>query len=247
LAQPLHVFHDPPLDGPTNMARDQHLLHAADLRSAALRLYAWDPPTISLGYFQRCADLDQLPDDVRELAVVRRQTGGGAILHDREITYCLVVDDSLDIARQAPAALYNLVHGAWRDALGEDVPGVEVAPQTLPFPSPRTGPFFCFQKPGQTDLILGPDKILGSAQRRTPGRVLQHGSLLLARRFDAHPGGHLGGPSPETLARWTAAFVAVLATRLELEPQPATWSPDRLADVATRRETFSSAEWTRRR
>ena len=245
--QPLYTFRDPPLDGPTNMARDEHLLHSDELRPASLRIYAWSPPTISLGYFQRFADVAALPDDVRDLAVVRRPTGGGAILHDREITYCLVVDDSLPIARQAPAALYELAHRCWRDAIAAHEPRVEIAPDTLPFPSPRTGPFFCFQKPGQTDLVVAGDKLLGSAQRRVRGRVLQHGSLLLGRRFASHPGTHLHDPSSEVTDRWIAAFVAGLATALNLTPQPSDWSDDQLADAARRRARYAGDEWTQLR
>ena len=110
----LHILRDPALDGPTNMARDEHLLHSAPLRPAVLRLYAWTPPTISLGYFQRYADVAGLPADLRDLPVVRRITGGGAILHDREVTYSLVLDNSVPVATQTPLALYQLVHECWR-------------------------------------------------------------------------------------------------------------------------------------
>lgn len=245
--RPLFVFRDGPQDGPTNMARDEHLLHEEAVRPAALRLYAWSPPTLSLGYFQRYADVARLPAEVRGLAVVRRPTGGGAILHDREITYCLVVDDTLAVGRQAPAALYRLVHAAWRDALAADLPAVAIAPDSFPFPTPRGGPFFCFQKPARTDLVVGGDKLAGSAQRRIPGRVLQHGSLLLGRRFAAHPGAHLGDPPGPTVERWVAAFVAGLAAALGLAPRPAAWTDEQLEDVARRRARYAGEEWTRRR
>jgi lipoate-protein ligase A len=229
------------------MARDEHLLHSPTLRPAALRIYAWFPPTISLGYFQRYDDVDHLPDEVRGLPIVRRPTGGGAILHDREVTYCLIVDDSLPVARQAPAVLYRLAHGCWRDAIAGDQPGARLAPDSFPFPSPRSGPFFCFEKPGQTDLLLGDQKLLGSAQRRTPGRILQHGSLLLGRRFAAHPGTHLGEPPGALVERWIAAFIAALAAALQLEPRPAAWSDEQLADVAERRQRYAGEDWTRLR
>ncbi len=116
----LHVFRDGAHDGPTNMARDEHLLYSNAFRPASLRIYGWSPPTISLGYFQSIAEVGKLPEDVRSLAVVRRTTGGGAILHDREITYCLVVDDSIPIARRAPAELYRVVHECWRKVLAAD-------------------------------------------------------------------------------------------------------------------------------
>jgi hypothetical protein len=93
-------------------------------------------------------------------------------------------------------------------------------------------------------LVLEGEKLVGSAQRRIPGRVLQHGSLLLAQRFATHPGASLGQPSAEAVARWTAAFVAGLATALELLPQPAQWSAAGLADVAGRRHKYAGPAWT---
>jgi lipoate-protein ligase A len=242
----LCVLRDPALDGPTNMARDEHLLYSERLRPAAVRIYSWSPPTVSLGYFQRHDELAQLPPELRELAVVRRTTGGGAILHDREVTYCLVIDDRLPAACRAPATLYRLVHECWRDAIGADGLQTELAPDSLPFPAPRGGPFFCFEKPGRTDLILGERKLLGSAQRRIPGRVLQHGSLLLGQRFAAHPGADLGQPPAEEVERWTEAFLTCLAAALSLEPCPTTWSAGELADIEQRRARYNSEAWTRR-
>ncbi|MBU0639197.1 MAG: hypothetical protein KKB50_10065 [Planctomycetes bacterium] len=244
---PLHILHDPPLDGPSNMARDEHLLHTEALRPAALRLYAWMPATISLGYFQQSGQIERLPADMRGLPVVRRQTGGGAILHDCEITYCLVVDDTLDITRESPLALYRLAHGCWRTALEVGGPACALAPESYPMPSPRGGPFFCFEKPGQTDLVVGAEKLLGSAQRRIRGRVLQHGSLLLGRRIASHPGVDLGQPPPELVQAWCVAFVRELAAALKLEPQAATWTAAQLADVERRRRRYSSDEWTKRK
>ncbi|MBW7903950.1 MAG: lipoate--protein ligase family protein [Phycisphaerae bacterium] len=243
----LHVFVDGPCDGPTNMARDEHLLTSLELCPAALRLYGWSTATISLGYFQRYDELSKLDERLRALPVVRRLTGGGAILHDRELTYCLVVDGSLPVAHQAPAALYALAHGVWRDVLaGAGIP-TELAPDELPFPSPRTGPFFCFERPGRTDLLLKGGKVLGSAQRRTAGRVLQHGSLLLGRRYDAHPGADLGDPDAASVARWRDAFAGGIARALGLVETPARWTSAALADVETRRAVYAGHAWLRRR
>jgi lipoate-protein ligase A len=247
MSRALYVFQDPALDGPTNMARDEHLLYSEVCRPAAIRAYGWSPPTISLGCFQRFARVAALPDELRDLSVVRRPTGGGAILHDREVTYCLILDDSLPIARGAPAELYRFVHKLWREALEADGQHSEVASEELPFPSPRNGPFFCFQKPGRTDLIVGGDKLLGSAQRRIPGRVLQHGSLLLGRRFAAHPGADLGEPGPERVARWIEGFLDRLARGLLLEPRPGAWKRAQSADIKKRRQHYASDAWTRRR
>lgn len=243
----LRVLIDQPLDGPTNMARDEHLLSSDDWRPAVLRVYGWTPPTLSLGYFQCFADVARLPAELRALPVVRRTTGGGAILHDLEITYCLVLDETIPIARQSPVALYELAHRCWRDALAPEGLRAELAPDDFPLPTPRTGPFFCFEKPGRTDLVVGDRKLLGSAQRRVEGRVLQHGSLMLGQRFRSHPGADLGQPSPQTVAQWCDRFVAALAAALALTPRQTAWTAAQLADVALRREKYAGDAWTRRR
>ncbi|QOJ13706.1 MAG: lipoate--protein ligase [Planctomycetia bacterium] len=243
----LHLLNDGALDGPENMARDEQLLHDQSLRPAVLRMYEWEPATLSLGYFQRIADARTLADRLPGVPVVRRQTGGGAILHDRELTYCLVADDSLDAARRGPTALYELVHEAWRAVLDPECAGMELAPEHMPLPTPRSGPFFCFEKPGRTDLLIGHEKVLGSAQRRIPGRVLQHGSLILGRRFSVHPGAHLNDPSALTVAAWRARFADELAGRLGLRVAAAAWSAAALADAARRREKYAGAAWTEMR
>ena len=242
----LYVLRDPPLDGPTNMARDEHLLHSESLRPGALRIYGWDPPTLSLGCFQRYDEIARLPAELRNLPIVRRLTGGGALLHDREVTYCLGLDDSVPIARQPPVALYRLAHDAWRAALAQHGQFAEMAPDSAPLPTPRTGPFFCFARPGRTDLVVAGKKLLGSAQRRMRGRVLQHGSLLLGQRFASHPGADLGGPTAETVISWIEAFIANLAMTLRLEGQAQHWTPEELADVQSRRARYAGPEWTQR-
>jgi hypothetical protein len=163
------------------------------------------------------------------------------------VTYCLVIDDTLPIARQAPVELYRLVHTFWREALAESGTHCEVAPEHYPFPSPRNGPFFCFQEPGRTDLVVRGEKLLGSAQRRIPGRVLQHGSLLLGRRFAAHPGANLGEPGPQEVETWIDGFLDRLAHGLTLERRDAGWNSDQAADIERRRQHYAADAWTRRR
>ena len=89
--------------------------------------------------------------------------------------------------------------------------------------------------------------MLGSAQRRLPGRVLQHGSLLLGQRFASHPGVDLGEPPAEVVARWIERFLERLAAALELEPRVTDWSAAQLADVAERRARYAGREWTEKR
>ncbi len=91
--------------------------------------------------------------------------------------------------------------------------------------------------------MVGEAKLLGSAQRRIPGCVMQHGSLILDRRFDAHPGTHLHNPPAEQVAGWIDAFVTRVAERLGLLAAAGEWTPTALADVAERRRKFAGNEW----
>src|SRR5262245_22040097 len=100
---------DSPSPGAWNMAVDEVLLvDAAENNVATLRFYGWNEPTLSLGYFQRYEDRQQHAAS-RECAIVRRQTGGGAILHDRELTYSLVLPPRHPFAKQNEK-LYQAVH-----------------------------------------------------------------------------------------------------------------------------------------
>ncbi|MGE3180510.1 MAG: hypothetical protein AB7N71_02690, partial [Phycisphaerae bacterium] len=140
--------------------------------------------------------------------------------------------------------LYALVHRLWSDVLAASNLTTSLAPDNFPLPTPRTGPFFCFEKPGRTDVLFNGRKLLGSAQRRIPQRVLQHGSLLLSNRCAAHPGADLGLASDEVAESWCSAFAALLAEKLQLRLQRASWSESQLADVEIRRGRFADANWT---
>ncbi len=243
----LAIFLDPALDGATNMARDECLLYDLDIAPAALRLYSWEPATLSLGYFQRLGDLSTQPADIRALPIVRRTTGGGAILHDLEITYALVVDDTLPLGRVAPTGLYQLAHQAWAEVLRAAGVTCETAPDDAPLPSPRSGPFFCFETPGRTDLLLNGRKLLGSSQRRIPGRVLQHGSLMLDQRYAAHPGARLPEAARVDVEAWGQSFGSRVAHGLGLRPATRAWTGRQKTDVEARRARYASPEWTAKR
>jgi lipoate-protein ligase A len=109
--------------------------------------------------------------------MVRRVTGGGAILHDRELTYSLIIPRGHRLA-VAHADLYRHFHDAVRAALRDW--GIDATLQTESN-STLSSRFLCFERRTPGDILLGGYKIGGSAQRRRGGAVLQHGSILLAR------------------------------------------------------------------
>lgn len=163
--------------GASQMALDEALLESAEGQGTAIvRTYEWAEPTLSLGYFQPFAAVEA-DARWRNAAVVRRPTGGGAIWHDHDLTYAVVLPRAHRLSRE-PRSLYLTVHQAlveWLRALGAAVSVRGDAPK------PAARPFLCFEDRDPEDVVLGGGKVIGSAQRRRHGAVLQHGSLLLAR------------------------------------------------------------------
>jgi len=169
-------------DGPANMALDEALLDfvASQDGAAFVRTYGWTSPTLSLGYFQNLAEARADPR-WREVPIVRRLSGGGAIWHHHEVTYAVVVPASHPLARPS-TRLYRAVHAAIADTLVDL--GVRASPRGDAVDSrdcERTRPFLCFTDRNPEDIVTYGVKIVGSAQRRRRGAVLQHGSVLLAR------------------------------------------------------------------
>lgn len=155
---------------------------ASDPESAVwLRFYEWEEPTLSLGYFQRLADRTENASS-SGCPVVRRPSGGGAIVHDRELTYSLVVPAVHPLACNTQH-LYDLLHTTLIAALADFGVGAYLCVER------ENRPFLCFLRRAVGDVLLSnaqistsrqTAKICGSAQRRRHGAVLQHGSILLA-------------------------------------------------------------------
>ncbi|HUG91443.1 MAG TPA: hypothetical protein VML55_11445 [Planctomycetaceae bacterium] len=172
---PGRILIDPqPSTGAWNMAVDEVLLEAAIERNAmSVRWYGWREATVSLGYFQQEA-ANRSPG-LAALPVVRRLTGGGAILHHRELTYSCALPAGHALARD-PLRLYDAVHRAIIAVLA--VQGVRADLRGAAAVGGHE-PFLCFGRGDPRDVLVGGYKVLGSAQRRRRGAVLQHGSLLL--------------------------------------------------------------------
>jgi lipoyl(octanoyl) transferase len=157
-----------------NMGLDEALLGSASA-PPTVRFYTWRPDTLSLGYFQRVADV---PGAERAGALVRRITGGGAIHHKSELTFSLAFDLAHPLYSGAVASSYERVHALIAAALLEF--GVEAAQRgerALASDQPETG--MCFHHSTALDLAWDGRKGVGSAQRRRGGRVLHHGSIKL--------------------------------------------------------------------
>lgn len=158
------------------MALDHALMaRARRTGETVLRIYAWASPVLSLGRNQRARgvyDDDEL--ERRGVSVVRRPTGGRALLHHREITYSVTAPAS---ATELLSATYSRVNALLTDALASL--GV---PATLAVPDVRArlpGTTPCFAEPAKGEIVVGGRKLAGSAQWRDDGALLQHGAIIV--------------------------------------------------------------------
>ncbi len=241
------VLHDPALDGPTNMARDEALMHGVGSLASAptLRLYQWATPTLSLGYFQPFADTSLLSEPVADLPIVRRLTGGGAILHDLELTYSVAIPVDHPLVHGKPNELYRLMHEAVTAALAGL--GVMAVPcGTTDDSGPRRGPFFCFARRHEFDLLVGADKIVGSAQRRTREAILQHGSIVVANRFAEQPTASLSLPPDQAMRALRSSLAGQFGGVTNETLEPGKWTDAELASAQSLHAKYAGSAWTRR-
>ena len=209
-----------------------------------MRLYTWRPDALSLGYFQRYADV---PATERASAVVRRLTGGGAIHHVAELTFSIAAPQAHPLYRGAVSASYERVHEILREALGRV--GVRASARgERPLASDRAETGLCFHHSTALDLAWGGAKGVGSAQRRARGRVLHHGSIKLGPSpvetgiACVDPAGE--GPAPEELGE---VLCAVLASRAGARLEAGEPADDELLHAYRRADFFASDEFVRRR
>ena len=263
---PCRLIVDPPQSGAWNMAVDEALLtEAATEGLATLRFYEWSEPTLSLGYFQKYADRAQHPASA-SAAVVRRQSGGGAILHDHELTYSLALPRKHSLVLDAQR-LYMTVHEVIATVLRNTLPQVH-SPRSLRFAEQvevdkkKTEPFLCFQRRSAGDLVFiaklsnqvaDNHKIVGSAQRRSRGAVLQHGSILLWRSEFGPELAGLGDLCDNALATTclTSELSAQLLQALDLDEQGETCERKlgnrcRALAARLRDEKYGNRVWTQK-
>jgi len=219
------------------MAADEALMQAqgdAD-RLPTIRLYSWQPACVSIGYFQRAGgEVDLEACAQAGVDVVRRPTGGRAVLHDDEITYSVTIRQEL-----LPGGVLETYQRLSQGILqGLRYLGIEGELARLTHQSRSSGPesaatspraetaggsrAACFDSPSWYETLVGGRKIIGSAQTRAAGVILQHGSLLLS--FAAEPlAALLRAPSAAArarLARHLDRRVTSVSEQLGRRPRP---------------------------
>jgi lipoate-protein ligase A len=262
------VIIHPAADGALNMAIDEAILEsmAAGHAPATLRFFAWEPPCLSLGYGQPASDADSGRLAARGWEMVRRATGGRAILHTDELTYSVVapineprveggvVESYRRLSQGLLAGLQRLGVGADADRRAEGVP--------------KPANPVCFEVPSDYEITANGKKLIGSAQTRRRGAVLQHGSLPLygdiaricdvlvlpdeaareaARKRVRRRAATLEEVLGERveMARVVEAMMSGFATALNLELQEGSLGPDEQRRAETlRAEKYATLRWT---
>lgn len=167
-----------------NMAMDEALLNFVSRGEIdpVVRFYTWNPATLSVGYFQRLKkeiDIDKVKE--KGFGLVRRQTGGRGVLHDKELTYSVIVPESHPNMPSTITEAYRVISEGLLEGfklLRFDayfaIPRSKEEREKLK--QPRSA--VCFDAPSWYELVVEGRKIAGSAQTRQKGVILQHGSLL---------------------------------------------------------------------
>jgi lipoate-protein ligase A len=226
--------------GPFQMAADEALLNSAvQQRMASLRFYTWNVPTLSLGYFQPHTE------HFANVAWLRRQTGGAAILHHLEWTYALALpsgapwhDSESWICR-----FHHVIQRALREF------GV-VSHAVVCGEEQKLGPVLCFlhQTPG--DVLMNGHKVVGSAQRRPHGAMLQHGSILLQQSPHTPnlPGiENLSGKSIK-MGDLKNTILAEFKKEIQQPLEESDWTEaERTLTETLKRDKYGAAEWNEKR
>ena len=179
MSYPFRIIFDEHYDGVTNMARDEAISHAVSsgAQLPTLRFYGWQPPAISLGQSQRIRTVDEVASRADGVDVVRRPTGGLAILHTDELTYSLSLPIQHPIAEGDVMTSYRRIANAIIAAL--KLLGVSDASASTVAKEAKAKSPVCFEAPSDYEVVGGGKKLVGSAQWRRVDGVLQHGSLPL--------------------------------------------------------------------
>lgn len=254
----------PRLPGARQMAIDEALFESLQRGDPPiLRFYSWARPTLSLGYFQ---DYKKVVVEGfllhNKIDVVRRPTGGRAVLHDREVTYAVIANLNGVFANQTLQETYQLIASALESALQRF--GITQSSISLDSTAARkeAGLPQCFVSVSKYEISTGTRKIIGSAQKRVRDRFLQHGSILLD--FDARlQGGSIRNPDLEIESKIaplnrllgrelpfeevTARFGEAFERQFGMQLQHTDLTQHEMQTVETLEQKYRSSEWTQQR
>lgn len=176
--------------GAFQMATDV-VLATSESKQPILRFYLWEPYTLSLGHHQSTDLVDLESCKENQIDVVRRPTGGRAIFHSEELTYMVVLPGSHPVAEGNVHNVHNRISTALANGLkklGLSVVLNTDVPNLREHYKNETASFSCFSTATRYELQIEGKKVVGSAQRKYPNAILQHGSILIGSAHQRLPG-----------------------------------------------------------
>jgi lipoate-protein ligase A len=265
MTYPFRIIFDRDCDGATNMARDEAISRAvsAGHHPPTLRVYGWAPPAISLGQSQRMSSVDDAACRAAGVDVVRRPTGGLAILHTDELTYSVALPIDHPLAEGDVMTSYRRIAAAIVEAL-RALGVADASADRVAKEDKAKGPA-CFEAPSDYEVVGGGRKLVGSAQWRRVDGVLQHGSLPLSGDIARICAYLVEAPTPDKVREHAATLQDVLGREVSWEEAAQAWqvafadaldirftpeplSPDELARTAELLSAkYANDDWTRRR
>jgi lipoate-protein ligase A len=249
-------LHTPPLSGAANMGLDEALMaRARETGVCTFRVYSWSTPTLSLGRNQLARGRID-PERLRRsgVDVVRRPTGGRALLHHRELTYSVAAPIGRD---ESAKAWYAAINAVLLEALG--ALGVPAVPATIVGRTPTPGTASCFQRPDVGEIVVDGRKLVGSAVLKERGALLQHGSILLdddqGMLVDLLPAGESPpepaatlraslGSEPPLIDTVADALFDALGRHARAERAPLDVDDGLRREAALAAQRYASDEWT---
>lgn len=278
----IRVLSTPECSAAYNMAVDEALLDACrrdagrrdacrrDAETMVLRIYSWRPPAVSIGYGQEAEkEVDPRQCERYGVELVRRITGGRAVLHDQELTYSLVAPASHPALGGRSGVMLRAVSEALAGTLKHF--GIPAEPAMEGRCGSGGNDDVCFTATGRYEITAAGRKLAGSAQRRSRGVVLQHGSLLLGpghRRLPLLMPAHEPErreniarllnhrtisvaeliPDPPTFEEWTDRLSRSMLEYLNVEGRTDVLDAEEQRAAETLARTrYGNADWTYRR
>jgi lipoate-protein ligase A len=182
-------------DGATHMATDMAVAeYAIEIGKPTVRIYRWNPKCISLGYHQKVDNIDLNLCRKDKIEVIRRPTGGRAVFHGDEVTYSIFIPNVSDSLFQGIKDVYHFISRGLIKSLQKLGIPVELQKRFVDLHRHyhKTVSMGCFSATARYEIVVNGKKIVGSAQRRLPWGILQHGSILTGeahfRLFDYYKG-----------------------------------------------------------
>lgn len=170
-----------PCDAAMNMAIDEAISHSVitGMAPPTLRVYAWERPSVTIGYFQRLRDIDVEFCTRAGIPVVRRLTGGRAVLHDEDVTYSFSAAEQAHCTFRSLSRSYQSIAEAFLLAFRDFGLNVDMERRRKRH-GPAVHSAHCFEAASFSEAVCGGKKIMGSAQRRFRQSLLQQGSIPLS-------------------------------------------------------------------